>query len=39
MEPIVEQDYIIVYFHTQSTAENHPTMNYIKNVYGVLDKK
>lgn len=39
MEPIVEQDYVIVYFHTESTAENHPTMNYLKNVYGVLDEK
>lgn len=39
MEPIVDQDYVVVYFHTQSTAENHPTMNYLKNVYGVLDEK
>lgn len=39
MEPIVDKDYVIVYFHTQSGAENHPPMNYLKNVYQVLDNK
>ncbi|XP_076079639.1 protein GDAP2 homolog [Mytilus galloprovincialis] len=39
LEPIAEKDYVVVYFHTQSTAENHPTMNYLKNAYCVLDEK
>ncbi|KAJ8311064.1 hypothetical protein KUTeg_011379 [Tegillarca granosa] len=39
MEPIVERDYVVVYFHTQTTAENHPPMEYLKKVYHLLDDK
>ena len=39
MEPIVESDYIVVYFHTQTTAENQPDMSFLKQVYSILDNK
>lgn len=39
MEPIVESDYIIVYFHTQTSADNHPDMAFLKQVYSILDNK
>ena len=39
MEPIVEKDYVVVYFHTETTADNHPSMNYLKSVYAILDEK
>jgi len=39
MEPVVESDFVIVYFHTQTSAENHPPMNYLRQVYSILDHK
>ena len=39
MEPVVESDYVVVYFHTQTTSQNHPPMAYLKHMYSVLDNK
>ncbi|KAL5010400.1 hypothetical protein ScPMuIL_012705 [Solemya velum] len=39
LDPVADQDYIVVYIHTLSTSENHPPMNYLKEVYAVLDHK
>ncbi|KAK3096670.1 hypothetical protein FSP39_002249 [Pinctada imbricata] len=39
MEPVVESDYVVVYFHTQTTSENHPPMAYLKHMYSILDNK
>lgn len=39
MDPIVDRDYVVVYFHTQTSNENLPPMNYLKNVYHTLDHK
>ena len=37
MDHIVENDYVVVYFHTQVTGKNHPPMAYMKMVYNYLD--
>ncbi|XP_069126491.1 protein GDAP2 homolog [Argopecten irradians] len=39
MEPVVESDYVVVYLHTETTASNHPPMNYLRQVYSLLDNK
>ncbi|XP_071113143.1 protein GDAP2 homolog [Haliotis cracherodii] len=39
MDPVVEKDYVVVYFHTQTTSNNHPAMNYLKFAYSLLDRR
>ncbi|KAL3882091.1 hypothetical protein ACJMK2_028462 [Sinanodonta woodiana] len=39
LDPVVEKDYVVVYFHTLTTGENQPPMNFLKTVYSVLDHK
>ncbi|XP_052807341.1 protein GDAP2 homolog [Mya arenaria] len=39
LDPIVEQDYVVVYFHTHTSGQNLPPMNFLKNVYHILDHK
>jgi len=39
LEPIASSDYVIVYFHTLTTAANHPSMAWIRRVYDVLEYK
>ncbi|KAH9500144.1 Ganglioside-induced differentiation-associated protein 2 [Bulinus truncatus] len=39
MDPVVETDYVIVYFHTQTTGKNQPAMAYLKMVYSLLDHR
>ncbi|XP_060077351.1 protein GDAP2 homolog [Ylistrum balloti] len=39
MEPVVESDYVVVYLHTQTMGSNYPTMNYLREVYSLLDNK
>lgn len=39
MEPVVETDYVIVYFHTQTTAVNQPPMTVLRQIYNILDHK
>jgi len=39
LEPLVSNDYTIVYFHTITESENHPAMNWIRQVYEVLEYK
>lgn len=39
MDPIVDRDYVIVYFHTTTTSDNLPPMDYLKDVYHTLDQK
>ncbi|XP_065568525.1 protein GDAP2 homolog isoform X1 [Artemia franciscana] len=36
LEPIVQGDYVVVYFHSQTGMNNHPPMNWIKDVYNTL---
>ncbi|XP_055889502.1 protein GDAP2 homolog [Biomphalaria glabrata] len=37
MDPVVETDYVIVYFHTLTSGKNQPAMAYLKMVYSLLD--
>ncbi|KAL4233352.1 Ganglioside-induced differentiation-associated protein 2 [Mactra antiquata] len=39
LDPIVDRDYVVVYFHTNTTGNNLPPMNFLKDVYGILDHK
>jgi len=39
LDSVVKQDYIIVYFHTVTTSENHPSMSWIRDVYSILEYK
>lgn len=39
MDPIVGQDYVVVYFHTNVTSENNPPMHFLRQVYMTLDHK
>ncbi|WAR07879.1 GDAP2-like protein [Mya arenaria] len=34
LDPIVEQDYVVVYFHTHTSGQNLPPMNFLKNENG-----
>ena len=37
MDHVVENEYVVVYFHTQVTGRNQPPMAYLKMVYNYLD--
>uniref|UniRef100_T1JKQ9 Macro domain-containing protein n=1 Tax=Strigamia maritima TaxID=126957 RepID=T1JKQ9_STRMM len=39
LDSVVKQDYIIVYFHTLTTSENHSSMAWIRDVYNSLEYK
>ncbi|XP_071954722.1 protein GDAP2 homolog [Antedon mediterranea] len=39
LDPIVSRDYIVVYFHTQSTSENQPEMSWLRQVYQLVDNR
>ncbi|XP_033107037.1 protein GDAP2 homolog [Anneissia japonica] len=39
LDPIVSKDYIVVYFHTQSTSENQPEMSWLRQVYQLVDSR
>lgn len=39
LEPVARTDYVIIYFHTLTATENHPALNWIRQVYDVLDYK
>ncbi|KAH3889005.1 protein GDAP2 homolog [Dreissena polymorpha] len=39
LDPIVDRDYVIVYFHTCTDSDNLPPVSFLKNVYHVLDHK
>lgn len=39
LDPIVEKEYVVVYFHTTTTGDNQPPMNFLKTVYFALDHK
>lgn len=39
LDPLVRGDYVIVYFHTITTTENHPSLAWIREVYEVLEYK
>ncbi|XP_041970259.1 protein GDAP2 homolog [Aricia agestis] len=39
LDPIVRGDYVIAYFHTLTSANNHPPFSWLKEVYTVLPYK
>lgn len=39
LDPLVKNDYIIIYFHTNTTAANHPSFSWLREVYNVLPYK
>ncbi|XP_076045501.1 ganglioside induced differentiation associated protein 2 isoform X2 [Oratosquilla oratoria] len=39
LDPLVRGDYVIVYFHTITGSENHPSLAWIRQVYDVLEYK
>ncbi|CAH1233441.1 GDAP2 [Branchiostoma lanceolatum] len=39
MDPIVSKDYVVVYFHTQSTDDNQPELSFLRSAYNLLDNK
>ncbi|XP_005090009.1 protein GDAP2 homolog isoform X2 [Aplysia californica] len=39
MDPVVETDFVLVYFHTLTSGANQPPMNYLKMVYSFLDHR
>ncbi|XP_050689363.1 protein GDAP2 homolog [Eriocheir sinensis] len=39
LDPLVRGDYVVVYFHTITTTENHPSLSWIRHVYDMLEYK
>lgn len=39
LDPLVRGDYVIIYFHTITTSENHPSLTWIREVYDALEYK
>ncbi|KAG8192420.1 hypothetical protein JTE90_017954 [Oedothorax gibbosus] len=39
LDSIVQKDYVVVYFHTQTTHENNPSLQILKDVYSILEYK
>lgn len=39
MEPVVDRDYVFVYFHSLVVSENLPDSNFIKDIYNLVDNK
>lgn len=39
LDTVCKDDYIVIYFHTVTTADNHPSMTWIKEVYESLEYK
>lgn len=39
MDQIVNQDYVIVYFHTQTTSDNLPDTSFLKDFYHNVDHR
>lgn len=39
LDPLVKGDYVIAYFHTLTSANNYPTLAWLKEVYSILPYK
>ncbi|XP_017796657.1 PREDICTED: protein GDAP2 homolog [Habropoda laboriosa] len=39
LDPIVKGDYVIAYFHTLTTSNNYPSLQWLREVYNVLPYK
>jgi O-acetyl-ADP-ribose deacetylase (regulator of RNase III) len=36
LDQLVVKDYIVIYFHTLTRSENHPSISFVSNVYNLL---
>ena len=39
LDPIVERPFVVVYLHTLTTGDNMPYSQFLKDMYGLLDKR
>ncbi|XP_055620855.1 protein GDAP2 homolog isoform X2 [Toxorhynchites rutilus septentrionalis] len=39
LDPIVKGDYVIAYFHTLTSSNNYPSLQWLKEVYSILPYK
>ncbi|CRL03394.1 CLUMA_CG016248, isoform B [Clunio marinus] len=39
LDPLVKGDYVIAYFHTLTSTNNYPSLNWLKEVYSILPYK
>ncbi|KAF2071712.1 hypothetical protein CYY_006973 [Polysphondylium violaceum] len=39
MDPVVEEDYVLVYVHTNMNNSNKPTFSWMKKVYTIFNRK
>lgn len=39
LDPLVKGDYVIAYFHTLTSANNYPSLAWLKEVYSILPYK
>uniref|UniRef100_H2YIC4 CRAL-TRIO domain-containing protein n=1 Tax=Ciona savignyi TaxID=51511 RepID=H2YIC4_CIOSA len=39
LDPLVNEKYSLVYFHTMSQSSNHPSLDFIRHVYATLDRR
>ncbi|EEB16863.1 ganglioside induced differentiation associated protein, putative [Pediculus humanus corporis] len=39
LDPLVKSDYVIIYFHTLTSAANHPSFSWLREVYNILPYK
>lgn len=39
LDPVVQRDYVVVYFHTLTTHENNPSLSFLREMYNLLEYK
>nr|XP_053648910.1 protein GDAP2 homolog isoform X1 [Cherax quadricarinatus]XP_053648911.1 protein GDAP2 homolog isoform X1 [Cherax quadricarinatus] len=39
LDPLVKGDYVVLYFHTITGTENHPSLSWIRQIYEALEYK
>lgn len=39
MDPLVEQDYIIIYIHTPLNSQHRPSISWLRNAYSIFNRK
>lgn len=39
LHPVVEKDYVVVYFHTLSNSDNHPELSMLRQLYDMVDNR
>lgn len=39
LDKVADRDYVVIYFHTQTTSANHPSFAFVREVYDTLEHK